>query len=304
MPKRDSLYAEGMNTSTPDTEAFKAGMRTHWDAAAPGWDAHSPQIRAWLRTSTDAMISMAGVREGSRVLDVAAGAGDQTLDIAARVGASGAVVATDLSPAIVALAQTRARRAGFGQVQCAVADGEDLQVEAGTFDAAVCRLGLMFFPDPLRGLREMHRALRPGGGVCTVVFAGPQKNPCLTILMATARRHAGLPAPDPGVPAPPAPPGSLFSLAHAGRIDALFHEAGFRDVATTAVDAVFRLPSVDDYLAFVRSSASPILQILAGLGKAAAEAAWNDIREQLHAFDTPAGWAGPNELLITAARRP
>jgi len=280
-------------------------MRTHWNAAAPGWDAHSPQIRGWLRTATDAMISMAGVREGSRVLDVAAGAGDQTLDIAARVGPSGAVVATDLSPAIVALAQERARRAGigqdFGQVQCVVADGEDLPVEAGSFDAAVCRLGLMFFPDPLQGLVEMHRALRPGGGVCTVVFAGPQNNPCITILMATALRHAGLPAPEPGAPVVP---GSLFSLGRPGHIDALFKEAGFRDVATTAVDAVFHLPSVDDYLAFVRSSASPILQILARLGAAAAEAAWNDIREQLRVFDTPTGWAGPNELLITAARRP
>ena len=290
-----------MNTRTANTEAFKADMRTHWNAAAPGWDAHSPQIRAWLRTATDAMISMAGIREGSRVLDVAAGAGDQTLDIAVRVGPSGAVVATDLSPAIVALAQERARCAGFAQVQCVVADGEDLQVEPGAFDAAVCRLGLMFFPDPLQGLAEMHRALRPGGGVCTVVFAGPQNNPCITILMATALRHAGLPAPVPGAPFAK---GSLFSLGRPGHIDALFKEAGFRDVATTAVNAVFHLPSVDDYLAFVRSSASPILQILAGLTPAAAEAVWSDIREQLRVFDTPTGWAGPNELLITAARRP
>ena len=287
-----------MNTSTTDSQAFKAAVRSHWNAAARGWDAHSPAIRAWLRPSTDAMIAMAGVVQGSRVLDVAAGAGDQTLDLAERVGPSGAVVATDLSPAIVALAQERAQRAGFKQVKCRVADGEDLQVEAASFDAAVCRLGLMFFPDPLQGLREMQRALRPGGGVCTVVFAGPQRNPCITILMATALRHAGLPARDPFAT------GSLFSLGRPGHIDTLFHEAGFRDVATTAVDAVFRMPSVDDYLAFVRSSASPILQILAGLSDVAAAAAWDDIGDQLHAFDTPTGWEGPNELLITAARRP
>ena len=262
-----------MNTPATDRQAFKASVRTHWDAAAHGWDAHSPAIRAWLRTSTDAMIAMAGVVEGSRVIDVAAGAGDQTLDLAERVGPSGAVVATDLSPAIVALAHERARRAGFEQVQCRVADGEDLRVEAASFDAAVCRLGLMFFPDPLQGLREMHCALRPGGGgVCTVVFSRPERNPCVTILMATALRHAGLPARDPFAP------GSLFSLGRPGRIDTLFDDAGFRDVATTAMDAVFRMPSADDYLAFVRSSASPILQILAGLGEAAAEAAWDDIR--------------------------
>jgi SAM-dependent methyltransferase len=183
-------------------------------------------------------------------------------------------------------------------VQCRVADGEDLQVEAASFDAAVCRLGLMLFPKPVQGLREMHRALRPGGRVCTVVFSTPERNPCVTILMATALRHAALPAGD------PCARGSLFSLGQPRRIDALFLEAGFRDVATTAVDAVFRLPSVDDYLAFVRSSASPILQILARLSQAEAQAAWDDIRAQLRAFDTPTGWEGPNELLITAARRP
>ena len=287
-----------MSTPPSDAQDFKASVRSHWDTAASGWDAHSPAIRAWLRQSTDAMIGMAGVVPGARVLDVAAGAGDQTLDIAERVGPAGAVLATDLSPNFVALAQDRARRAGFRHVQCRVADGEDLQLEPGSFDAAVCRLGLMLFPNPLQGLREMHRALRPGGGACTVVFADPKGNPCITILMATALGHAGMPPRDPRAP------GSLFSLGQPGRIDALFQEAGFGDVATTAVNAVFRMPSVDDYLAFVRDSASPILQILAKLTPAAAQAAWDDIGDQLHAFDTPNGWEGPNELLITAARRP
>jgi ubiquinone/menaquinone biosynthesis C-methylase UbiE len=287
-----------MNAPIFDKQAFKAEVRSHWNAAARGWNAHSPEIRAWLRTATDAMIAMAGVAPGSRVLDVAAGAGDQTRDLAERVGPSGSVVATDLSPAIVALAQARAQRGGFGWVECRVADGEDLQLGAASFDAAVCRLGLMLFPDPLQGLREMHRALRPGGGVCTVVFSGPERNPCVAILMATALRHAGLPPREPFVP------GSLFSLGRPGDLDALFHEAGFRDIATTAVDAVFKLPTVDDYIAFVRSSASPILQLLDGLGEARAAAAWVDIKKQLCAFDTPTGWEGPNELLITAARRP
>jgi ubiquinone/menaquinone biosynthesis C-methylase UbiE len=130
-----------MHTLTSDRRAFKASVRSHWDAAARGWDAHSPEIRAWLRTATDAMIAMAGVVEGARVLDIAAGAGDQTLDLAERVGSSGAVIATDLSPAIVALAHARAQGAGFAQVQCRVADGEDLQVEPGSFDAAVCLPG-------------------------------------------------------------------------------------------------------------------------------------------------------------------
>jgi SAM-dependent methyltransferase len=287
-----------MDTSINDPQAFKASMRDQWDGAAAGWNAHTAQIRAWLHKPTDAMCRMAGVTAGSRVLDVAAGAGDQTLAIAGQVGQNGHVLATDLSPALVALTRENAARAGFGQVQALVADGEDLGVPAASFDAAVCRLGLMFFPDPLRGLREMHRALRPGGGLCTMVFSRPERNPCPTILMSTALRHAGLPARDPNAP------GGLLSLGQPGRLDALFRSAGFDDVATTAIDAPFRLPSVDDYIAFVRSSASPILQILGRLDAAAADAAWREMRDRLGAFTTPEGWAGPNELLLTAGRRP
>ena len=98
----------------------------------------------------------------------------------------------------------------------------------------------------------MHRALRAGGGICTMVFSRPERNPCICILMSTAFKHAGLPARDPFTP------GGLLSLGQPGRADALFAAAGFQDVATTAVDAPFHLPTVRHYLDFIRASASPI----------------------------------------------
>lgn len=282
---------------SPDNEAFKATVRAQWDRSAHGWNGHTAEIRAWLRQATDAMLDMAGVRPGAAVLDVAAGAGDQTLDIAQRVGSSGRVLATDLSPAILTLADGNARRAGFGNVQTLVADGEALPVEPASFDAVVCRLGLMFFPDPLQGLRGMHRALRPDGGICTMVFSRPDRNPCLGILMSTALKHAGQPARD------PFQPGSLLSLGKPGLADQLFGAAGFRNIASTALDAPFRLPSARHYLDFIRSSASPIQHILGRLAPEAAQAAWSEMEERLGAFTTPEGWAGPNELLLTAAQR-
>ena len=278
-------------------QAFKDATRAQWDKSAAGWNDHTPMVRAWLTSGTDAMLNMAGVGPGARVLDVAAGSGDQTLDIAARVGAQGYVLATDLSSAIVALAAANAASAGYSNVQTRVADGEHLGVDAGSFDAVVCRLGLMFFPDPLQGLREMHRALRPGGAVCTMIFAGPQTNPCVATLMSTALELAGLPPKD------PFQPGGLLSLGKPGHIDALFREAGFVDVATTAIDAPFRLPSAAAYLEFIRNSASPIQQILGRLNREAADAAWCEMERRLGRFETDEGWVGPNELLLTSARK-
>ena len=281
----------------PDGPTFKAAVREQWDRSAPGWNAHTAEIRAWLRPATDAMIDMAGIGPGDAVLDVAAGAGDQSLDIAQRVGPTGRVLATDLSPAILALAQANAHQAGHSNVQTLEADGEALPVPPASFDAVVCRLGLMFFPDPLQGLRAMQRALRTGGGICTVVFSRPERNPCIGLLMATALRHAGLP------PRNPYQPGGLLSLGKPGLANELFQSAGFRQVATTALGAPFRLPTARHYLHFVRASASPIQQILGQLVPEAAEAAWADMEAQLAQFNTPGGWVGPNELLLTAAQR-
>ncbi len=282
---------------TLDPNGFKVATRQQWDQAARGWNDHTPRIRAWLRTATQAMLDVAEVRPGCRVLDVAAGAGDQTLDIARRVGREGYVLATDLSPAIVGFAQANARAAGHTNVEARVADGEALPIGDGTFDAALCRLGLMLFPEPRRGLHEMFRALKPGGLACTLVFSAPPANPCITTLLATALKHAGQ------APRDPYQPGGLLSLGKPGLMDELFRSAGFAEVATTKIDAPFSLPSAQDYLAFVRASASPIQQILGDLDALAAKAAWDEMETRLKAFDTPSGWEGPNELLLTVGKR-
>ena len=144
----------------------------------------------------------------------------------------------------------------------------------------------------------MFRALKPGGRACTMVFSAPDQNPCVSILLSTALRHAGLP------PRDPYQPGGLLSLGKPGLTDALFRQAGFSQVASTKVMAPFKLPSVDHYLDFIRTSASPILQMLGRLDQAARDAAWADIKARLSVFDTPRGWEDPNELLLTIGRRP
>ena len=280
-----------------DTQAFKTAVREQWDRSANGWNDHTTDIRAWLRTASDAMLDMAGIVPGASVLDVAAGAGDQTLDIAQRIGPQGRVLATDMSAGILALAKNNARQAGFQNVQTQVADGEDLQVEPASFDAVICRLGLMFFPNPLQGLIGMHSALRPGGRICTMVFSRPDRNPCIGILMSTALRYAGLPARD------PFQPGGLLSLGKPGLADELFRAAGFQNVATTALEAPFRMPTAHHYLNFIRSSASPIQQILGRLAPDVAAAAWAEMEDRLGVFTTADGWVGPNELLLTVGQR-
>ena len=130
-----------------------------------------------------------------------------------------------------------------------------------------------------------------------MVFSQPEHNPCITTLMSTALKHAGMPAPNPYAV------GGLLSLGRPGLMDELFATAGFRDVATIRIDTPFRLPSARAYLDFVRSSASPVQMILSHLEKTAADTAWAEMEEKLSVYTSPQGWDGPNELLLTAGRR-
>ena len=277
-----------------------------WDAAAEGWDRHGPMLDAWLRSPTMAMLDAAGVGTGSRVLDIAAGAGDQTLAAARRVGPSGYVLATDISPSILTLAAAKLRRAGFDAVQTHVADAQALNLSQGRhplrvvsgFDSVICRLGLMLCPRPLAALTEALHVLRPGGRLGALVFSTPQANPCVAILVATARRYAGLPPPT------AVEPGGLLSLGSPGHMAELMASAGFAHIDIRPIAAPIRLHSVSDYMQFVRNAASPIMALLASLPAPTQSLAWDDIERQLNRFTGNGEWVGPNELLLCSGSRP
>lgn len=268
-----------------------------WDDAASGWQRHSALIRAWLHDATQRLLDAARIAPGAKVLDVAAGAGDQTRDIAQRVGERGEVWVTDVSPRILVLAQHDLRDVTGTRLHFQVADAQALGMAGANFDAAICRLGLMFCPSPLAALREVRQALRPGGRLSALVFSTPETNPCIAITMRTARQHAGLPDADPFAP------GSLLALGRPGLAAQWLAEAGFSEIDVVPLAAPFRLPRVDDYIDFVRTSGSPVIEILRPLTAAQRADAWSDITRQLGRFSTPQAWLGPNELLLCSASR-
>ena len=285
------------NSNSHSTLSAPEAAGHPWDDAADGWSRHGAMLSEWLRDATVAMLDAARIGPDSRVLDIAAGAGEQTLDIARRVGTSGHVLATDISARGLELAQDKLRAAGFDRVETRVADAQALDLAGAGFDAVICRLGLMFCRAPLDALRGIRAALKPAGRFSALVFSGPQANPCIATLVTTALRHAGSP------PASPGAPGTLLSLGQTGLLAELLDTAGFVDIAVRAVSAPMHLPSCQHYIDFVRSAGLPIMAILAPLSAAAQAEAWQDIAAQLDCFTTPTGWVGPNELLLCSATR-
>ncbi len=275
-----------------------------WDTAAAGWNQHGLLIHAWLREATHAMLEGARIGLGARVLDVAAGAGDQSLDIAHRVGHTGWVLATHISPGILALAQKNAEAAGLTQVSTRTADAQLLGLAGADFDAVVCRLGLMFCHSPLAALRGLRAALKPQGRVAALVFGRPENNPCLAITLATAREHAGMAGVTPTKLHSAFEPGTLMSLGKPGLIQELAQTAGFVDVTVRYVSAPLHAPSAAHYVDFLRSSASPVIDMLAPLSSSAQQHAWSDMTKRLDVFGAASGWSGPNELLLCVAVAP
>jgi SAM-dependent methyltransferase len=274
-----------------DPVKYKETTRTQWQDAADAWYRWGPTLSAWLGPATEMMLDMAGITVGSRVLDVAAGAGEQTIRAARRVGPSGYVVATDIAPNILVCAEDAVRQAGLTNVETRVMDGENLELEEGAFDAVISRVGLIYFPDQHKALTGMHRALKPGGTVAAIVYSTPENNRFFSLPVSIIRRRAQLPPPLPGQPGP-------FSLGSPGVLEEAYRTAGFHDVQTRRVAAPLRLPAAAECVRFERESFGALHQMMASLDEREREATWQEIAQALGQYENAAGFEGPCELLI------
>jgi SAM-dependent methyltransferase len=279
-----------------DPVAYKGTTRDQWDNAAAAWDAWGPTLEEWLDEATATMLDLAGVASGSRVLDVAAGAGGQSVAAARRAGPQGRVLATDISAGILALAQRRFDQAGLANAATRVMDGENLAVAEGHYDAVISRLGLIYFPDRAAALGSARRALRPGGRLAAVVYAAAADNGFFSVPVSIIRRCAGLGPPLPGQPGP-------FSLGGDGVLEQELYAAGFTDVQVRVIDAPLRLPSAADCLRFERESFGALHQMLSGLPGSERQAAWDEVGAALRQFEGADGFTGPCRLLVGAGTR-
>ena len=280
-----------------DPVQYKATTRQQWEDAADAWYRWGPTLESWLGPATEAMFDSAGVISGARVLDVAAGAGGQSLAAARRVGPKGRVVATDISPTILTYAAKAAAEAGVTNIDTLEVDGETLDVlPADSFDAVISRVGLIYFPDQQAALAGMRRALRDGGRIAAVVYSTPDHNGFFSVPVSIIRERAQLPAPQPGQPGP-------FSLGSPGVLESVLAEAGFTDIHVRVVPSPLRLPSAVDCVRFERESFGALHQMLAGLDDAQRTAAWAEIETKLVQFETDDGFVGPCELLVASASK-
>ena len=270
-----------------------ADIRTQWEGAAPGWARWEATVATWMAPATETMLTMAGVDVGARVLDLASGAGSQTLLAARRVGAQGHVVASDIADTMLHHVRENASAAGLANVTTLAGAAEDLDVAAESFDAVICRLSLMLFVDPAKALVAMWRALRPGGKVAVVVFTTPAANAFMAHPMQILLRHAGKMPPAPGQP-------GIFSLGVPGVIERLFADSGFVGVEQRTLALPLRMPSATQALAMMQEAFGAYRAVVSDRPEAVRVAAWAEVAETLKTLETPTGFIAPAEVLVAA----
>ena len=272
-------------------------IRTQWEGAASGWARWEATVAAWMEPATEAMLTMAGIRAGARVLDLACGAGSQTLQAARRVGPQGHVVASDIADTMLHHVRENARAAELANVTTVSGAAEDLDVAPGSFDAVICRLGLMLFAEPARALAAARRALRPGGKVAVVVFTTPATNPFMAKPMQILLRHAGRTPPLAGQP-------GIFSLGAPGVLERLLVDSGFQDVEQRTLTLSLRMASAAQALAMMQEAFGAYRAVIGDRPEAVQAAVWTEVTETLGSFQTSAGFVAPAEVLAISGARP
>jgi SAM-dependent methyltransferase len=276
-----------MESEAIDPVDFRAAQHRNWDAAAVGWKAWSAFNDSADGHISERLVQLAGVRPGSRVLDIAAGYGEPALTAARRAGPEGRVVATDISAEMLAFGRERATAAGLGNVEFIESDACSLDFPEASFDAAVSRWGIIFEPDAEAAAGRIRGFLEPGARIAISSWGEPDQVPFLSIPMRTTMQRLNVPPPPPGTPGP-------LSRPTPAAIGGLLEGGGSSNVAVEQDEVTFVFDSPEQFTAYVRAISAPIRAMIERHAGEAQEEAWDAITQA--AADA---WPGAKPLRVS-----
>lgn len=270
--------------------------RSQWEKAAPGWAKWEDVLAKWVLPATNTMLEMADVDAGKRVLDLASGAGSQTLSAAQRVGPAGHIVANDISETMLHHVEQNATSVGLSNISTLLGPVQELELQANSFDAVICRFALMLFTEQAKVLSTVHRALKPGGKISVVVFSTPQANLFFVKPMQILLQHAGK-TPPPGAP-------GLFSLGAPGVLEQLFKDNGFMNIECRDLALTIQMPMAEQMLEMMQEAFGAYRAVISESPESVQVAAWAEVLEFFRSMETEKGIESSVEVLIGSAQKP
>lgn len=279
-----------------DTESDE--VLREWRASAFYWQKHANTIRTMFDPVTQALIEDADIMEGEAVLDVAGGAGEPSLTIAGVVGPTGSVIYTDAVQEMVAAAESEAQRRGLKNITFKQCSAQSLPFESQSFDAVVCRLGAMFFPDPVAALREMLRVTKHDGVISLAVWGKSELNPFSYAITSVVGRYFEVTA-----EADPNTPGA-FRFAEPGSLARILAEAGAVDIKERVLKFNIAAPiSLEQFWEMRSETSGTLREKLATLPTSQAELLAKEAKQAVSEFFSNTGMSIPAQMIIVTAHK-
>ena len=228
----------------------------YWSGQAGDlWVQQQALLDAQMLPVLNGVLARANLTPGLSVLDVGCGTGDSTLAAAQAVGPTGRVIGADISPAMLALAKSRAQ--GMDQVTFDCADMATHHFEGAGFDRVISRFGVMFFADSVAAFTNIAAAMKPGAQMVFASWGRIEMNPWFTLPANVVKAEIGAaPKADPDAPGP-------FAFRDIAKVKGILRDAGLANVQGTAVDMRFTLPGGAPQIAKLSTFVGPAGRALA-----------------------------------------
>jgi SAM-dependent methyltransferase len=278
---------------------FREKLTQEWTDAdtVAAWRKWQPQLSAFTRGATDAVLEAAQLRPGVRVLDLASGVGDPAIPIAEAIGAAGHVTGTDVGPGMIAFAAELAKARNLRNIEFRVADVEALPFPDNSFDVVSSRFGVMFFVDQAKAFRECLRVLKPGGRVSFVVW-GTRDQPFLGATIGILLKYVEAPQPDPDAP-------HAFMFGERGLLSSKLKAAGFADAREEVRIVVGHWEgTTQEYWRQFTEVAAPFRPLIAKLTPPMRAKVESEICLGLRGFADASGFSMPLEIVIGTGVKP
>jgi ubiquinone/menaquinone biosynthesis C-methylase UbiE len=287
------------NSDAKPSDSQTDEVLREWRESAFYWQKHLGTIRTMFQPVTEALIKEADLIEGEAVLDVAGGSGEPSLTIADTVGPTGSVTCTDVVAEMVTAAQSEAQRRGLTKVQFRQCAADSLPFENNSFDAVVCRLGVMFFPDPLAALGEMLRVTKRDGAIALAVWDKSELNPFSYLITNVVARYF-----EPGAPADPSAPGA-FRFAELGSLAGILSDAGAVEVKERALKFSIAAPiSLEQFWEMRSETSGTLREKLATLSPLQADSLAQEAKEAVREYFSNNQMSIPAQMIIVTGRKP